>query len=1024
MPPRPRSRFWRICRIYFRRVRITVWLVLLGLSGALVYVNQIGLPDFAKRPLLEKLRARGIDLRFSRLRLRWYGGIVADNVRFERADEALSPQLSVREVQVRLNHRALAHLQFQVDALILRQGRFVWPVAQTESLARPLMVDRIQTELRFLPDDQWSLDKFTADFQDAHIYLSGIISNASAVRDWKFFQPATPTPAGLWQERLRHFADTLDQIHFSAPPDLRLDVRGDARAPESFSVRTYVNAPGADTPWGRVSQARFIAQVLPATNQELSQAEINLLAADAQTRWGATTNLHLRINLISAINKPTEVQANLTLSADQLRTPWGSATNTHFTAQWIHSFTNPVPVSAQGRLECDWAETEWGSANNFELTGRLLNPASALPAGDPSWAWWTNIAPYALDWKCSLTNLLSPKVRALSVSGAGSWRAPQLTVSNLNVKLYQGKLLGQGDLQFEGHLDVATRSLEASLASTVDPEVIAPLLTPGAQRWLAEYSWGQPPHVSGRASLTLPAWTNSQPDWRVEVQPTLQLHGQFRFDNRVTYRAIPVTTAQSHFIYSNMIWRLPDLVATRPEGRLTAAHQADDRTKEFHWQILSTFDPNFLRPVLQTNEIRGLDFFQLTRPPVVQAEIWGHFHEPERTGVKARVALTNFTFRGETVSACQTALNYTNRWLEFIGPQILRGTQQLSADGLSVDFPAQKIYLTNGFSTTEPQVVARAIGPKIGHTLEPYQFGNPPIAHAHGTIPIHRDEDADLHFDLDGGPFHWSKFHVRHIAGHVHWAGQQLSLRDVHMEFYGGTASGWAAFEFHPQRQTDYQFSLTTTNTSLHSLMADVSTQSNHLEGRLSGDLVISRANSLDWRSVQGHGDLELRDGLIWDIPLFGIFSPVLDSLVPGLGNSRANAATCTFAIVDGVIHSDDLEIHAPMLRLEYRGTIDLQKNVDAKVDAALLRDVPGLGPLMSLVLWPVTKLFEYRVTGSITEPKTEPVFLIPKVVLMPFHPLRTLKGIFSEESNDKGVFSEDFSTPATNGPPAKPPEK
>ena len=79
MAPRQKGRFWRTCRICFRWVRITVWLLILALLGVLIYLNQIGLPDFAKKPLLEKLRARGLDLQFSRLRLRWYGGLTARN---------------------------------------------------------------------------------------------------------------------------------------------------------------------------------------------------------------------------------------------------------------------------------------------------------------------------------------------------------------------------------------------------------------------------------------------------------------------------------------------------------------------------------------------------------------------------------------------------------------------------------------------------------------------------------------------------------------------------------------------------------------------------------------------------------------------------------------------------------------------------------------------------------------------------------------------------------------------------------
>src|SRR5262245_58450929 len=104
----PKSRstqrsFWRRCRVYFRRLRIAVWLVILLLLGAFVYLNQIGLPGLIKKPLIEKLRARGFDLQFSRLRLRWYQGIVAENVRFGRAGDPSSPQLTLSELKVSLD---------------------------------------------------------------------------------------------------------------------------------------------------------------------------------------------------------------------------------------------------------------------------------------------------------------------------------------------------------------------------------------------------------------------------------------------------------------------------------------------------------------------------------------------------------------------------------------------------------------------------------------------------------------------------------------------------------------------------------------------------------------------------------------------------------------------------------------------------------------------------------------------------------------------------------------------------------
>jgi hypothetical protein len=310
-------------------------------------------------------------------------------------------------------------------------------------------------------------------------------------------------------------------------------------------------------------------------------------------------------------------------------------------------------------------------------------------------------------------------------------------------------------------------------------------------------------------------------------------------------------------------------------------------------------------------------------------------------------------------------------------------------------------------------VIASAIGPHVAHAIEPYQFRQPPAARVWGIIPMHGEDDADLHFELEGQDFDWWRLHVPQLKGHVHWLGQHLTLSNVQTALFGGQAEGSAQFDFHPGRETDYQFAVTTTNSSLQTLVANLFLTTNQLDGRLSGTLVVSRANTTSLDTWNGHGDVALRDGLIWDIPLFGIFSDVLNGMVPGLGSSRASAGTCTFAITNGVIHSDDLEIRCTGMRLQYRGSVDFEGRIQARAEADLLRDTWLVGPVFSTVLWPVTKVFEYKISGTLGEPKGEPVYLIPKLVLlpfqMPFHPIRTLKNLFPEDSGSTSTNSPPF---------------
>lgn len=988
--------FWRRCRIYFRRFRIVVWLLVLAALIALYYLNQVGLPDFVKRPLLEELRARGVDLQFSRLRLRWYEGIVAENVRFGQSDQPNGPHLTIGEVQVQFNLAALLRLHTQVDGLVLRQGRLAWPIVGPEQAPRQLSVENIQADLRLLPGDQWALEDIRAKFADANIRLSGTITNALALRDWKFLRASQTNSAVLWQDRMRDLADTLERIHFSAPPELGIVVRGDARDLQSFNVHLALSAPGAETPWGTVSQGRFTARLSPAAPNDLSQVELSLEAADAQTHWTAdaqthwvaATNFLLAIHMAAAAGDTNSIQGKLTLRAARASSEWASADNVQLAAQWTQTLTNPIPLAGQVEFHGDKVEVpDRGTAGQLRFLVHFQPPETNRPP-DASWAAWSKLPPYALDWGVHASALKSPKLAIDDLSCAGTWDAPELAITNFEANFRPGRF------EARASLDVATRALRASVTSDIDPNRIAPALPEAAQRWLAQFTWNAPPRLQADASLTLPAWTNSQPDWQAEVQPTMVLQGEFNFDHGGMHRGVQLTTAHSHFAYSNLCWDLPDFTATRPDGRIEAEHHMDERSKDFSWRVHSTVDINSLRPALDAEALRALDLFTFTQPPVIDAEIQGCFRSAERLDIRGRVELTNFTFRGESLSSLQTAIHFTNQVLELLRTRVQRGEQLMSADGLAADFSAQKVYLTNGFSTVEPLVIARAIGPQIVRAIEPYRFSQPPAAHVYGVIPMQGDEFADLHFELSGGPFHWWKFNLPRIAGQVHWLGKFVRLTDIRADFYDGAAAGSAHFDFRPKEGPDFQFTATVSNVLLHALIGDLSSETNQLEGLLNGTLTITQGNVAQTNNLEGYGDVSLRDGLIWDIPLFGIFSPVLDGLVPGLGSSRATAGTGTFTITNAVIYTSGLEIDTSPARLLYRGTIDLDGNVNARVEAEFLRDAWVIGPLFRWAFWPVTKMFEYKVTGSLYQPKTEPVYLIPKVVTMPLHPFRTLRDL------------------------------
>ena len=321
-------------------------MIILALTVGVLYINSIGLPGFIKKPLLEKLHARGLDLQFTRLRWRPIQGIVAENVFFGRTNDVSSPQLTLKEVQVRLDYPAFLKRQFQVKSLALHQGNLMWPVTSSNGLPRELSIKNIQTDLQLLTNDVWELDDLQAQFAGVKIQLTGAVTNASVVRDWKVFHGAQPAPPGTLENRLRRLADTLEQVHFpDAAPELKLDMRGDARDVENMAVHLSLAAPNARIrpgEWPKISKC--IVQLSPSKSNQLSRAEIKMRAASAVTPWDITTNLVLTLHLAS-LRDTNLIRGDLDLTADSTRHKTNCAEKVHLTAQWVHSFTNAVPLS-------------------------------------------------------------------------------------------------------------------------------------------------------------------------------------------------------------------------------------------------------------------------------------------------------------------------------------------------------------------------------------------------------------------------------------------------------------------------------------------------------------------------------------------------------------------------------------------------------------------------------------------------------------------------------------------------------
>ena len=1041
-PPRKNWTFWRVCRVGFRCVRIVLWLLLLALVLAFLWFNQRGVPAFVKRPVLAELKARGFDLEFQRLRWQWFRGLVAEGITLARAGDAPGPQFAVAEAEVQLDHDALKRFELVVTGVALRQGGLTWTLAPTNLPPHTLTVTNLATALRFLPGDVWELPQLTATVQGIQMKVSAVVTNAGALGRKREKPPGpastAPKPPQPGAEGILHrVLNELARVQFTVPPEIELVLRADAKLERGLQADLKVRAQDVRTPWGGGRNVSFSARIVqpPGTNGAASadfrieadrvratatnlaasverlvltthlnrqsagtsdwDATWDLTLREAKTKWAEGATLRLTGQVAPRPLAPDELRASLTLHTTQLQSEWARLTEGRLSGSATFAPARKELIAADVETQLTTPRTKWGEARQARVSAKATRAGSAT-GGPAEWGFWTNLAPWQVDAAVALDAVKSDwrPLEVARLNFAAHWRAPQLGLTNLHAELYDGAL------DATAHLDVASRQLIATGGLDFDVYRIQHLLHTNTQRELSRFTFNAPPKARASVAVTLPEWTNRAPDWRaVGDSVTLAAHVD---SPGGAYRNATYLEAHTDLTLTNGVLRLPNLWARRPEGEVRLAYMVNPRTRQYHWAGQASVFPQAIEPLLERpEEKRLLTNFSFTAvPPVVQGEVWGRWRAREETGFQAKLAATNFTLRGEHVDVVNGRVAFTNDLFAIADVYARRGTGVVTTPDVRIDARLQRLWVTNAESTIDPYAFTRIIGPQTAKAVLPYQFSNAPSVRVHGSVPFRESETTDLHFDIKGGPFRWSFFHLPQVVGQVHWVTNTVVISNLAGAFHGGALQGNLAFDLAPKRSADFQFALRFTNASLPSFIADVTGRSNRLEGTVDGAVTVTNANTADWQSWQGFGEVRLVDGLLWDIPIFGLFSPVLNALSKDLGNSRAKQAAGTFILTNSVIYTKDLEILSPPARLHYDGTVDFSGGVSANVEAEMFRDTFLLGPLLSLLTTPVTKVFEYRVTGSLGNPRSEPRF-IPKFLLLPLRPFQTIREFLAPEKPD-----------------------
>jgi hypothetical protein len=329
--------------------------------------------------------------------------------------------------------------------------------------------------------------------------------------------------------------------------------------------------------------------------------------------------------------------------------------------------------------------------------------------------------------------------------------------------------------------------------------------------------------------------------------------------------------------------------------------------------------------------------------------------------------------RGSTLDWGQSKLEIADRAITYRDFSLGRG--KATGKGTVVyDFAGQQVRLEDVESTMPPVDVMMWIDPKIADVIKPYRFRQPPHVQADGMIHLKDPKknnlhlaihsDAGLDYDLLERTLKFGR-----TQANVDISGTKVIADIKSAELMEGNVSVDAVVSTDPAEPTfGAQIDVRRVNfAQLTKLYFDYEDSL----GVASGNFKFTARMGQE-QQMRGEGSLRVEDGRVFAIPILGPLSDIINKIIPGAGFQTARLATADFTVGDEKISTKNLKVEGAGFSLYGNGDIYFvadKMNMSVRLNA---RGVPGL------VLFPVSKLFEYVSTGSVSKPEWRPK-IIPR---------------------------------------------
>ena len=414
----------------------------------------------------------------------------------------------------------------------------------------------------------------------------------------------------------------------------------------------------------------------------------------------------------------------------------------------------------------------------------------------------------------------------------------------------------------------------------------------------------------------------------------------------------------------------------RQKGPVKGWAAYDLLTSNYTGHVEGRFDPNAVVPWLGSNSASVVTSLVFSTTPSGSFDVHGCAGDPGTFAATGSMAAADFHYCDVLVSSFRTPVAISNGVMTFSDMHAVRPEGRV--DGLlELDFDRSLVRLRLE-STANPQEVAKVVGTKSTEFMNMFRVDGPVHATAVGVVDYDDNSQTDIRVDLSGRQCGMDWLLADEVSGTLNMKGWRVEITNIVASAYGGRFDGSVLFyPAGPEERMWYEAEGVLTNANFGSIMlAKGNTNGLAMKGRLSA--IYSLAGFVgrgQGHTAKGEGRVSIRQGNLFQIPLLGGLSRLLSKIYPGLGFVFQNDFTSEFAITNGCVKTTNAELLGPVLSIRGQGLYGFDDRLDLRIQVQLLKE--GLvANAVRIVTFPVTKLLEFQLEGTVAGPRWRPVNL------------------------------------------------